>query len=390
MAFRVAVLVLLVVASLPLASSWGVAPARRLVPFEPGLHELEVSLENPSLEEGYFEVSFGGSLASYASYDGGLIHVTPGDDRVEVPFSLRLPSDVEPGRQVLEVRLQQRRSGDPGATVSSLMGLTSVVVVFAPRVGQHVDAEVVVGRDSGGGVPFTVSLLNTGSETVPVWAEVSVKSPLNAEVAFLETGRRVLAPDEPGKVVASWSGEKRPGAYYAEVAVHYGDKVKVLRESFVVGSSELSFVGVRAPGFRLGGIAPLEVEVANRWNTPAEDVYAEVFVLSDGRIVQSFKTPSEDIGSYSGATLRGFWDTSSLVVGPYELQVKVSGGGGSSQETVPVVVKMDRLEVGNAVSGEVVADSSSVASGDSLLVLLILVVVVTNIVLLARLKRWRR
>jgi len=383
--------IILLVCFCSVAAGWGVVPARELVPYDEGVRELELSLENNDLQEGYFDVSFTGTLAPHASYDGGLVHVVPSEDSVPIPFSLEIPADMDPGRNSLRVKLQQVSSEESEKTVSSLISLSSEFVVFAPREGQHVNADVIVGKTSSEEpVPFTVTLLNTGSEAVPVWADVSVKTPLNAEAARLRSSETVLSPDEAGKVVASWRGERQPGAYYAEVVVHYGDKVKVLHEKFVVGSSELSIVEIGSPRFSLGDIVPLEVSVSNHWNRPSEDVYAEVFVLSDGRIVQSFKTPSEDVGPYGGATLKGFWDTGSLVVGGYDLQVKVHSDRGSSQRSYPVVVRMDRLDVDSSLSGEVVAGDASSGSGDGLLIMLILVVVVTNIVLLARLRRWKR
>ncbi|MFP4523995.1 MAG: hypothetical protein ACLFO2_01580 [Candidatus Woesearchaeota archaeon] len=375
--------------ALPFASAWGVAPSRQLADFEVSPQSLSVDIVNERSEDKYFSVSFKGELAEHASYDGDPVHVTPGDDRVEVPFTLDLPEGLEPGEHHLSVVLEEQLLEGEG-TVSSRLSLAAGVVVRVPRRGQHAQARLSVGQASQDeSVPFTVSVLNTGGETVPVWADVTVLNPMNDVLEIWHTGESVFAPGESGKIETSWSGDKRPGLYTAEVVVHYGDETKVLRRQFSVGAAEVVVEEVSSDEFSLGDISPLDISLYNRWNRPVEDVYAEVFVLSDGRIVQSFKTPSEDVAPFGRATLRGFWDTSDLVVGEYDLQVDVAAGKGSVEESFPVVVKMDRLDVRGGPTGQVSSDTSSSSDSNSLLVALMVVVVITNVVLVVWLRRSR-
>lgn len=387
----VAVVLLVALISLSGVFAWGLDPARQRAKVSSGMQYLEVSLENPQGSEGYFKVSFTGDLAHYADYKGPLIYLGSDDAQYTVPFSLSLPDDLLPGKHLLSVNLEQIPGGS-SSTVSSLVVLAADVVVDVPLGGTHVDARLSVGAAGpDDDTPFTLSVINLGEKEVAVWADVVIKGPTNQELDSWQTSKQVIPFKGAGKISTSWSGEKETGVYFAEVALHYGDEVRVLRQTFMVGAKEVVVDDIGSDDFSLGRIVPLDVVLRNKWNGPVDDVFAEVFVLSgSGSILQSFKSASERLRPLDRVNLTAYWDTARLVAGSYDLNVVVHYDGGQSQRSFPVTVSADDLQVKGVPTGELSAAASGGGGPDALLVLLLVVLLVTNVIIIAYFRRSRK
>lgn len=377
--------VFLLLTILPIASGWGVAPARQLADFTQTEQSLSLTLRNTDLDEGYFAVSFGGDLAEFAQYDGALVYLSSATAEVDVPFTLLLPQDLPPGKNTLKVYLRQVESQAADSTMASLLSLVADVIVNVPYEGDHVRAQLHVGQ---GGVtdrlPITISLLNKGDAAVSVWSDVTIKGPTNQPIDSWTTKTQVLGHQDSGKIETFWE-PTYAGVYYAEVIFHYADKSQVLRKEFVVGEEMVVSEGISADKFALGQIVPLTIRAANKWNTRVQGVFAETFVLTkNGQIVQSFKSTPEDMSAFGKNDLLAYWDTSDLLVGEYDLSVVMHFGEKTSQQQYPVRVMMDELVV-NLV-GKVIEQpgdrDGSGASQYSLLIILLLVVVVTNAIII--------
>jgi hypothetical protein len=387
---RLLLILLLVLLALPSAYAWGITPARQRAEFTTDQQILSVTIENPQRAEGYFSIGFSGPLAQYAHYNNRLVYLDASTSSVSVPFTLKLPVGLPPGQNKLTVEFKQLPDQQRG-TVGSLITLVADVSVDVPMQGNHLSAQLSIGQASPTKpTPITISLINKGEGDVAVWSSLRVLGPTNKELSSWQTQRQVVSFQGAGKIETSWTGVKEPGVYFLEASVHYDDKVIVLRDSFVVGAKEVVSEQVGSSSFSLGGIVPLEITVRNLWNEPVRDVFADVYVLSkEGRILQSFKSASEDVQALSRSILTGYWDTEKLVVGSYDVNVVVNYDGEQSQQTYPVVVKMNKLEV-SAVTGEVVGAPDGVLGGNGLLVLLIAVLIVTNVVIIMYFRRMKK
>lgn len=389
------ILSLIILLSFNIVSAWGVMPAKQLAKFNEQEQNLAVKIRNNNFDEGFFKVSFAGELADYIDYNNSkLVYISPSDSEVVVPFKLKLGKGLIPGKNVAKVILQQVPATESEQTVSSVLTLVAEVVVNVPYKGNYILAQVEVGSSGAKeDVPFTISLLNKGENPVNVWADVTIKGPTNVELATWETPKQVLGYLASDKIETSWKGEKEPGLYFAELVVHYGDKVKVLRKEFVVGEKKVKITKIFSNKFSLGEINKLLFTAKNEWNSALENVFAEVFVLNkDGQTVQTIKSNSENFGPYETKELMAFWDTSNLVVGNYILQAIVHTSDSTTQEQFPVSVSINKLNF--APSGQVTGgrDFSTESKGgiNSLLVILILVVIVMNIIIILHFKKSKK
>jgi hypothetical protein len=363
-------------------SAWGVAPSRQFADNKQAPQEMEVYVMNNEFKEGYFRVSFSGELAPYAKYQGELIHLTEIDDKVRVPFILDINNQLQPGKNTLTIILEEI-TGQTNAGLGSIVTLVAEVIVKVEVEGSFISAKIAVSpSDTNEATPITISLMNMGTETVSVFADVTIRGPSNEPLTMFSTEKKILSPSNTGKIESFWQGEKYSGTYTADVTVHYGEKFIVLKEAFSIGDNTLVSESISAVTFTLGTIVPLDIVVRNNWNTEKQNVYAELFVLAKtGAIVQSFKSSSETIPSRSKEIMQAYWDTTKLVVGEYDLHVLMHFDDKTTEQEYPVIVSMDKLSV-QTPTGEVIGgtDAPPADSKFLLLILLIVVLIVVNII----------
>ncbi len=371
--------------------SWGVLPARQLAPFTTSPQSLSLEMKNTDYSEGYFTVSFAGDLAPYAQYNGGTIYVPADQSSFEVPFTLTLPDELEPGKRTLKIVLKEVPSSNSDATLGSLLTLVGEVIVNSPQQGNYVTAQLFIDQVAGSkDVPFTITLLNKGDDAVVVYADVLITGPTNQKVASWSTDKVILDYLGSSKIETYWPGEKDSGLYYAEITLHHGDKSQTIRKEFVVGSKEVISETISSSNFNLGDIVPLRVTVANKWNDVMEGVFAEIFVLTeDGQLVQSFKSVPESLFANSKKDLVAYWNTNNLLTGYYDLNVIINFPGGQTQKQYPVIVSLDELKVSNELTGQVIDDSSEGGNG-SLLIILLIVLIVSNAIIIVYFKRMKK
>jgi len=378
----VATLLFLVVLSASV-QAWGVHPARQHAKNTLELQEFQVTMVNSDFKQGHFKVDFGGDLADFAVYNGGLIHFTEDKSQINIPFSLQLKGNLASGRNTLTVVLQEV-SNEYDSGVGATIALVAEVIVNIPVEGTAVSARLnVQGQDTTSPTKIMVGVVNSGDSAVPIWADVVIKGPTNEVITQWTTEQQILAFGATGGIETYWTQAKNPGLYLAEVTLHYGDKVMVLRKDFSIGNNEVVAENLIADGLALGQIVPIDITAYNQWNSMRKGVFGEIFVVTkDGNIVQSFKTSPEDIPAMGRATLKGYWDTSRLVIGEYNLNVLMHYDDKTSQQQFPVVVSIDRLRVMNRVSGQVISEGGT-GDGETnklynILIVLIIVLIVVN------------
>lgn len=371
--------------------SWGVLPARQLVPFTQNAQQLTVSLKNTDFSDGYFQVEFSGDLAAYASYSGGVVYIPADQSSYDIPITLRLPAELEPGKRTLKVVLKEVPSTTNTNTVNSLLTLVAEVVVNAPQQGNYVTAKVFIEQKSESeDVPITISLLNKGDDAVVVYADVLITGPTNQKVASWTTDKLILDYLGSSKIETKWRGEKDAGLYYAEITLHHGEKTQTLREEFFIGNKEVVSETISAENFDLGDIVEFTVVAANKWNDVMKGVYADIYVLTkEGQLVQQFKSTPEDIPANSKRDLTAYWNTNNLLTGYYDMNVIINYPGGQTQKSYPVIVSLDKLQVSNQLTGQVIQEEGE-GGMNSIFIILLIVLIVTNVVIILYFKRMKK
>lgn len=374
--------------SMSTASAWGVLPARQLGAYDDTNQQFSFDLRNTELEEGYFQVNFGGELAQYASYSGAeTIFFQASNREKTIPIQLELQTGaLEPGRNRLRVIFSQV-PGQSDVTVGASVTLVGEIIVDVPYDRNFVEASLYTQPSrSNEPTPFQISLVNKGQEAISVHADMVIKGPTNEVIHRWSTSPFILDYQDAEKIRTTWDGKKEPGTYAVEATVMYGQDSRVLQKTFSVGSREVAVQSLTADRFRLGEINQMTLQAKNTWNEQLEDVYAEVFVVDNsGNVVQSFTTNPQTIPAFQTTELEGYWDTQGLEVGDYTLNVITHAEDDNSQYSFPVEVDIDDVSV---ATGNVAATDDQ-GSTDSLIIIILIAVVISNIVLIWYFKKKR-
>ncbi|RJQ17202.1 hypothetical protein C4573_04075 [Candidatus Woesearchaeota archaeon] len=378
----------------------GVAPSRDLIDFSPGQKTLTARIINNDHKDMRIALYPKGDLEQYVQIDNPIITVKADESEKSFTYTINLPDKLEPGTQKVGIILVELPEtfveSDDNLLVSdenailfankkkdALISATTAVIyqlgVRVPYPDTYIESGLYVTEGKIGDLfTFTIPLVNRGEKATSVYADIVIKGPTNEEIARFKTETITLEGLKEGKLQYSWKADVNQGSYIAEAVVHYNGKVIELNKKFGVGNLFIEIQDLKVDSFKLGGIAKFDVYLKNQWNEPIKDVYGELKVLDkDGNSINSFKTLSTDIPSYGDATINGYWDTTGVDVGSYDVRVILNYAGKTSEKLFQTVVGIDKIQVGST-TGKVTGDKGG-GSNISLLIILIAVLIAINI-----------
>ncbi len=299
----------------------GVSPGSYVFDFEPGF-EKEVSF-NFIFDEGVeTEIYVSGDLASYVSLNknsliGGGVVIA----------SISLPLEIEsPGENRIIVGARQKSSGKGISLMANVQGLIKIKV---PYPGEYVEPSLSVSNANiGEAVNYNLIIYNQGNSSIEVspmiqvFADGKLRDSLNLDKGVIDfSGEETYS----GQI----STENYPAGNYLAVAiVEYGDgEFARSDDEFRLGE----FI-VRVNNYTrvlsLGDIEKFFIDIESFWNSPIEEVFAEVSVLGTE---SSFITPTIWLDSWENEKLYGFFDGSGLRKGKYPIEIIIHYGNSSSQ-----------------------------------------------------------
>lgn len=395
-------LLLLMVLSVSSVAALGVAPSREIIDFASGKQTLEARIINNDRQDMRIAIYPQGELADYVTIPDDVIKITSEEGETTFRYELDLPEQLKPGTRSLGIVLvhlpETFARGEDNLLVTdetsilfenkdkeSMISATTAVIhqlqVRVPYPNSFVEGKLHVSEGRvGDTLTFTVPVINRGSEPTEAYAEIIIKGPTNQEIDAFTTETRTLEPGKEAKLVADWKAEADQGVYLAEAIVHYGDEYFTLRKEFHVGNLFVAIDDLTVQGFKLGGIAKFDVMLKNRWNEHIKDVYGELKVLDEqGQGMANVKTLSTDLPAHGQGEISGYWDTTGVDVGRYDVNVVLHYAGKTTEKLFQTVVGIDKITVGQIGAGKVTGGEEGGGSTMSLLIILVAVLIVVNV-----------
>ncbi len=337
-----------------------------------------------------------GELESAFNFEKTVFFLNSSQNSVVIPYTINA-QDLSPGRHKTDVVVLQLPSQlaegntiitDSGTLImkknsEELMSATTAVLssvyLDVPYPGKFIDSKLYV--DNSNGLGFTVSVFSRGSERINnVYANILIKGPTNKEIANIKTNTLSLDPGADGKLTASYNQPLESGVYYAEAIIHFDGNEIVKRETFMVNNMNINILDLSIDRFKLGQIAKIDVSVESDWNSVIKDVYADFNLIdSSGQVVDSLKTVSVDVHPHEKTVLSGFWDTSGVSVGTYDIGIVLHYNNKESNKLFKAVIGLDKISLTDYSAGNVVKVDSSSNSVIPLLIVAVVVLIVINL-----------
>lgn len=225
-------------------------------------------------------------------------------------------------------------------------------------------------------IEFKLGLINYGKEKVEsTKATIVIKGPTNEELGAFFTDSKSIMQNSEETLSGLWQTENA-GTYFAEATIEYDGHIFELNQVFNVGELELAIEDIKINNFKIGQIAKLDIYLRNKWNKPL-NVNGRVEIFKKDKLVSSFNTLPVEIKDKSTAVMEAYWNTEGIETGEYDLSVKASYDGKTSEKTFSSVISLDNIKLKDYASGKVAAGKDS--NRTTLLIIAVIVLIMLNI-----------
>jgi len=395
-ALKLAMYILVAVLLLGSVAGIGVAPAKKVINFEPGkTQQVSLKIINNQHKDLKAVIYARGELAEYFSLRQTLVAMSAEEPTKEFSFNVKMPDSLKPGAHETEIVIlefpKEFASEEETTVISAVGSVVSSVIIRVPYPGKYAEADLYVSQAQvNEHVLFTIPIHNFGVEDITnAKATITVYGATYEEIAKIETDAISIKAKTGSKLTGSWLANVNPGIYHAVAIVEYDGKKIRLEKNFNVGSLFVDITNIVVPKFSLGDIAKFDIYIKSKWNQPISNVYAEMTVSdSEGTEYTRFKTASVDLEAEGSGKLEAYWDTKDVPIGEYLLKVILHYAGKTTERVVGATVNIDSI-VTDFTTAKVVAQKPTF-SRDTVLLLVIVILVIINISWLIYFRRARR
>lgn len=295
----------------------GISPGIFKIHFEPNLRrtfEFKVSDSNPNE---IISLYVQGDLANYSKLSKSSI-VGEGS----FSLTLNLPSKIEiPGNHRLIVGAKQEKASAESG-IEGVIVVQAVIDVFVPYPGKYAEMNFnVYDVNEGENALYEWTINNLGTENFDAYPTLEVYN-LDEKIYSISLEKQHIKTKETIKLSDFLNTSNLDsGTYNVSATLDYG-KILQQNDSFRIGSFLIN-ISDYSYEFLEKKINKFYVEVQNLWNSPIEEIYSKITVTDKGKVVQEFKTVSENLKAWEIKNLTGFLDTEGINPGKYTANINV-------------------------------------------------------------------
>lgn len=361
----------------------GIAPARKIVDYQPGLQEtVQVRILNNEHKDMDVVLYAEGDFASIITLSQAELEFTASEEEKTISYTYRLPdSALEPGPHEVDIIAREIpvKAAVQGTSIGVSIAVVTQLIINVPYPGKYATAELKIAETGlADQVNFIVVVNNFGTQKiVEAKGSIDIFGPTNEKIATIVSESGPVNPGERGEFNVVWTGNINPGKYYAKLSVSYDGDIAEADRVFDVGTPLIEIKDISVKDFRLGEIAKFEIFVENIWSDTMKDVYSELIISENGAEIGRFKSASENVNALSKQTLIAYWDTAGVDEGVYDAHVILYYNGKSTSQDMKAHISLTSIYFDAFGTGLVT--SPGVGGGPNWLVIGLAILVVINI-----------
>jgi hypothetical protein len=383
---KIMVYVILVVLAANSVMALGVMPAKKIVEFAPGSHEITLRIINNEHKNFKAVVYARGDIAQYTNLQNTLITVEAEEATKEFTFTLNLPEKMEkPGTHEADIVImefpKEFASEQETTVITATASIVAKLQVRVPYPGKYAESDIIIsGAQVGENVVFTLPIYNFGKEDIQkVKATIRIVGATYEEIAVVETNEISVPAGGQSKIVAKWPANVNAGVYHVIATVNYDGKQIRLDKNFNVGNLFVDITRIDVQDFSLGDIAKFEIYLQSKWNQPISNVYGEMTVTDkQGTQYTKFKTAAIDLEPQGIGKLFAYWDTKGVSVGLYDLRLVLHYAGQTTEKIIETQVNIDSIRTSITPVAEVIAQKGAIGR-DAILIVVVAILIIINI-----------
>lgn len=295
-------------------------------------------------------------LYDYITIEGGQKEITThmyGSTLIK--YEIHLPEVMKPGNYKTTIAAEQYFTPEERISTGTFGGVAAVgfiVHVRVPNEGKFLETSFSIAPGSpstGETVFFTVNLLNFGTlDLYNLQTETIVRDP---EGAILNRRLTTKLPNLPkgrsGEIKSFWETEGYgAGHYTVEADIDYGGALPATpKTSFGIGDVVIKITNVSAP--YTPPVSKVIIDIESNWNRKIKNVFAEIVVQKNKQVINTIKTSSLDLDPWASGKLEGFWETTGLEPGNYDLDITVHYANKEAKDSIRVNIPTPEEEKDN-------------------------------------------
>ena len=388
---QIGVVILIFIALIILSNnvySLGIVTTRENFDFEPNAKfSGSFTVLNDENKDLRIFISAREEVAQYITLHDVIVTFKAEESQKSFIYELNLPTSFEkPGTHIGEIVVREIPKGaeQGGTFVGTTVAVVSEVKVRVPYPGKYAETKLEISKANVNEiVTFIVPVINLGEENIArAKGDISVLGPTSEELAKLETEEKAVKAKTTEELKTSWLAAVNPGVYHASLKVDYDGKFAQAEKNFFVGNMMIDILNVTVKDFRLGGIAKFSILMANRWNQPVDDIFAEIVIENDkGDQVAQIKSASTSIAALSQGELSAFWDTEGIAEGSYNAKLIIHYAGKTTEKQIKLAVALDRIDalLPGATARAVQKEAAQQIGRDTWLMILVFVLIIANV-----------
>lgn len=330
------IFLLILSVSITSAGGVGISPAYYKDFFEPGLEKTYTFHSfNTDANKG-INLYIEGDLAPYINLSRTYILGSG-----EFTATIKLPAQLDkPGVHKISIGAIESTGEITDANIGGVAAIQGRIDIFVPYPGKYAETTFKISNiNQGEEAPFEIEIQNLGTQSLEVKPIIEIFK-INSTNPLLT--KRLTETEMESKETLTIidtlnTRDFPPGEYKAIATVDWGKEKTQINNTFRIGEFLVEIIDYNYQ-FYEGKINPFSIQVQNKWNLEISEVFAEVSITDQGKVVGDFKTISVDTSPWETKNITGYFDTTGLEIKRYTARILLSYGGETSSKLVAIYI----------------------------------------------------
>lgn len=264
-----------------------------------------------------------GPLKDFIKLQKKKVSLNPNQEEKKVKFKVDLPPNLPPGDTLSYIVVEQSLFSLEENVVSSKVALKHKVIVKGPYPDKFVETKLNFHKNPKK-VKLAAEISNKGRKDLE---KVQTRFYVNdqeqkthelstEEVSIATKETKILSSEIDRQLVSQ-------GEFEVKAVTTYDDLTVELSKVMVIGEPEIDITYFN-PYFIANKINQYSLELKNRWNKKAENVYVDVEVNKNNKKIDQFRTKSTEIEGLTSDIIEDYFDARDKDEGKYRFDFVVN------------------------------------------------------------------
>ena len=259
----------------------------------------------------------------------------------EFTATIKLPDKIDrPGVHKISIGAIEADEEVEGGNIGGIAAIQGRIDIFVPYPGKYAEATFkILNINQGEEAPYEIEIQNLGTQSLKVKPIIKIFKNNSAEPLLIKklTETEMKSKETISIIDTLNTRDFPPGEYQAITTIDWEEGIINLNQTFRVGEFLVEIIDYDYQ-FYEGKINPFNIQIQNKWNAMIEEVFAEVSITDQGRVVGDFKTISVGTSPWETKNITGYFDTTGFETKRYTARIMLSYGGESSSKLVAIYV----------------------------------------------------